>query len=194
MNNNEVNKFGDGISWENHIQEILNRENIVYYNSQSNPEKIKKLKEYKQNGKVLDCGCHIGRWINIFEGNGYDYTGVDQSEQAIKTAKIYQPNGKFIHSLLWEMKFDEEFDILFTNAVLQHNTLEEQEKIISKIYQSLKHDGILFITESTVNNETETQRTYSGWINIMKKYGFKFMESFHKNELGLNDNYIFIKN
>jgi len=185
--------FGDEISWENHIQEILNSGNIIYYNSNYKPEKIKKLKEYKKNGKVLDCGCHIGRWINVFIKNGYDYTGIDQSSHAIKIAKIYQPNGKFIHSFLWEMNFKEEFDILFTNAVLQHNTLEEQNKILPKMYQALKSNGILYITESTVFEETNTQRTYNGWINFIENHGFKFMESFHKNNIDLEDNYIFIK-
>ena len=142
---------------------------------------------------MLDCGCHIGRWINVFRENGYDYTGVDQSIRAIKTAMKYQPDGNFVNSLLWKMKFDEEFDIAFTNAVLQHNTLEEQNKILPKIYQSLKPDGILYITESTLHEGTNTQRTYQGWIDFIESHGFKFVESFLKNDIGINDNYIFKK-
>jgi len=190
------NRFGDCMSWENHVQEILNKGQpieSIYYGKQSHSERIDKIKKYKPNGKLLDCGCHIGRFINTFRDNGYDYTGVDQSSYALKIAKIYQPTGKWVHSLLWEMNFNEEFDIVHFNAVLQHNLLKEQEKIIQKVYQALKKGGILFIAESTVTRETRTQRSYRGWIEFIESNGFKFLESFHKNELGIDDNYIFVK-
>ncbi len=191
--NTKINKFGDGIDWENHVHEILNSNQTVFYDKNHCEEKINKIKKYKQSGKVLDCGCHIGRWIEVFRDNNYDYIGVDQSIEAIETAKRYKPNGKFVHSLLWDMSFDNEFDIVHTNAVLQHNILSEQEKILPKINRSLKINGILVITESTELKQTMTQRTYQGWITFVEKYGFKFMESWHKNPLGLEDNYLFIK-
>lgn len=189
------NKFGDRIDWDYHVNEILTSlnedPNTIFYTKEN--EKIDKLKKYKTSGRVLDCGCHIGRWIEVFRLNGYDYTGVDQSKIALETALKYKPDGKFVHSLLWNMNFNNEFDIVHTNAVLQHNKLSEQEKILSKIYNALKSDGILIITESTVLRETETQRTYNGWIKCIERCEFKFLESWHKNELGLEDNYIFVK-
>ncbi len=191
--NTKINKFGDGIDWENHVHEILNSNQTVFYDKNHCEEKINKIKKYKQSGKMLDCGCHIGRWIEVFRDNNYDYIGVDQSIEAIETAKRYKPNGKFVHSLLWDMSFDNEFDIVHTNAVLQHNTLSEQEKILPKMNRALKHNGILIIAESTEPRQTLTQRTYQGWISFIEKYGFKFMESWHKNPLGFEDNYIFIK-
>ncbi len=192
INNTNINKFGDGISWENHVHEILDNNQNIFYSSE-NQEKINYLKKYKSNGRILDCGCHIGRWIEVFRGNGYDYVGIDQSHEALETFKKYKPNAKVVHSLLWNMSFDNEFDIVHTNAVLQHNTLLEQEKILPKMNRALKHNGILIIAESTEPRQTLTQRTYQGWISFIEKYGFKFMESWHKNPLGFEDNYIFIK-
>lgn len=191
--NEKVNKFGDGISWENHVNEILNSHNIsdIFYSS--NDDKINKLKKYKKEGRLLDCGCHIGRWFEVFKKSGYKYTGIDQSLLAIETFKKFKPDAVILHSLLWDMKFNEEFDIVHFNAVLQHNKLEEQEKIIEKVNKALKLDGILIIAESTVDKQTSTQRTYSGWINFIENYGFKFMESWNKNEINLEDNYIFTK-
>ncbi len=156
-------------------------------------EKMDKIKKYKQNGKVLDFGCNIGSWIELFKESGYDYTGVDNSTDALNKARNFKPNGKFIHSTLWNIPFNEEFDIVHTNKVLQLSTFEKQEKIMPKIYQSLKSDGVLVITENTVNEESITQRTYQGWITFIEKYGFKFKESWHKNEFGLEDSYIFLK-
>jgi len=191
----QKNIFGDKINWDTHVNEILTaldeNESKIYYTKDN--EKIDKLKQYKTSGKVLDCGCHIGRWIEVFRQNGYDYTGVDQSEIALETFKKYKPDANVVNSLLWNMPFDNEFDIVHFNAVIQHNKLEEQEKIIQKVNKSLKMDGILIIAESTVHKETATQRTYKGWITFIESHGFKFMESWHKNELDLEDNYIFVK-
>lgn len=192
---NKINVFGDKISWENHIDEIFNdipKENI-YYNKDMSKEKINRIKKYKQRGKVLDCGCFIGRWIETFRDNGFEYTGIDQCNNAIKIAKENKPDGKFINKLLWNMTFQEDFDIAHFNAVLQHNKLEEQEKIIPKVYQALKSNGILVMSESTVPKQTFTQRTHEGWIEFIEKHGFKFMESWNKNEDNLEDNYLFVK-
>lgn len=185
--------FGDEIDWENHIKEIFDSGDTVYYGKETGLEKLNRIKKHKTSGKLLDCGCHIGRWINRFKENGYDYVGIDQSERAIKVAKEHIPDGTFIHSFLWDMTFTEEFDVVHTNAVLQHNTLEEQELIMPKICQALRPGGILVITESTVDLQTKTQRTYEGWIDLASRNGLKFIESWHKNELGLDENYLFLK-
>ncbi|MDD3474287.1 MAG: class I SAM-dependent methyltransferase [Candidatus Dojkabacteria bacterium] len=155
---------------------------------------MKIIKKYKPPPSTLiDCGCNIGRWVEYFTKQNYDYTGVDQSEYAIKVAHQLHPNNKFINSLLWEIDFNNTFDIAFFNAVLQHNTHEEKRKILPKVYQALKKDGVLIFKESTVKEQTETQFTQEEWISLVESYGFEFKESWHKNELGLEDNYIFRK-
>lgn len=195
----KYNKFGDGISWEDFAVEVLNSGKSTFYKYDINDYKdpnleiINRIKRYKYDGKLLDCGCNIGRWIELFKGAGYDYAGVDQSQHVINIAKIFHPNDKFINKFLWDIDFDNEFDIAISNTVLQHNTLEEKHRIIPKIYKALKKGGILFINESTVIEETNTQLSYYGWIKIIESYGFKLIESWHKNELNIDDYYIFIK-
>lgn len=199
-------KFGDEISWENHVNEVL-REKVIYYPYNSDDEKIKLMHKYMPpipeveefkaiKIKVLDAGCLIGRFINIIQGAGYDYTGIDQSQYAIDTAKRFNPNDKFIHGFLWESSKvlgEEQFDIVWMNAVMQHNTLPEKQKVIPELFKVLKHDGIFIMNESTVLEDTKTQLTYDNWINLIESFGFKFLESFHNNELGINDGYVFRK-
>lgn len=185
-------KFGDGISWENHITELpLNEKNKLFYQFDKNNEMIKHITKYVQKGKLIDCGCHVGRWIEFFEGAGFDYTGIDQSSKAVETARQYHPKGKFVNNFLWDMEFNEEFDLAITVAVLQHNTLEEKKKILPKIHKALKKDGIFFTTESTVTKETKTQLTYDGWINLVEQNGFKFLESWHSNSINLHEFYLY---
>lgn len=187
-------KFGDGISWENHVRELLEKEeDRLYYKFDKNNDIIMHIKKYMPKGKLVDCGCHIGRWIRFFEGAGFDYTGVDQSSEAIKVALQYNPKGKFVNKFLWDMNFKEEFDIAVCIAVLQHNTLEEKHMILPKICESLKSNGIFFMTESTVPKETNTQLTYDRWIGLIERNGFKFLESWHPNDCNFHDFYIFRK-
>lgn len=185
--------FGDRIDWDEEANRILREDtDKLFYPRHVHIDNV--LKNYKSGGKVLDCGCHIGRFVEAFKNAGYDYVGIDQSEYAIEIAKRYHPNEMFLTMFLWDMDFNEEFDVAFTNAVLQHNTNEEKKVILPRIYRSLKPDGVLFIRESTVLNNTNTQYSYYGWLDLMQQFGFYLLESWHENELGLYDNYIFAKN
>lgn len=187
---NMKKQFGDKINWDLEADRAVREDKDLFY---TDFEGLLKLKQYKPTGKLLDCGCNIGRFIKIFENAGYKYTGVDQSEHALSIAKQYHPKGNFIRSFLWDVKFKYKFDIAFTNAVLQHNTLNEKREILQNIHTILKKRGILMIAESTVDVETKTQLTYEGWIKLIESFGFRLIESWHENELGLYDNYIFEK-
>jgi len=200
-------KFGDGQSWENFVNELLEEtkgdRDKLYYKANENDLIIKNIKKYKPNGgKLLDCGSHIGRWFRYFEDAGFNYIGIDQSKDAIEVAKKYWPDNKekFINRFLWDMDFNSEFDVVVSISMLQHNRLVEKKKILPRIYNALKDDGdsVFFMMESTVSKETNTQLTTSGWISLIENNGFKFIESWHpsidKNSGDtLNDCYLFKK-
>ncbi len=192
-----TNIFGDGISWETFADEILEQTkgntDKISFKYEDTKEIFDHIEKYVKFGKVIDCGCHIGRWSTLLKSRRFDYTGIDQSKKAIEIAKKYFSDTTFYNKFLWEITFNEEFDLGFCNNVLQHNILEEKNKILKCIYRALKPNGILFINESTVLSETKTQLTYKGWIRLMLKHNFIFLESWHKNNLGLNDSYLFKK-
>ena len=194
-------QFGDGINWDKHVDEILDDahkpgRHIHHKSGRSSWKEARDLIETdtpKDKLKALDCGCHIGRWIDAIEDYGFEYTGVDQSEKALATARKLRPEGNFVHTFLWDMGFKDEFDFAVTVAVLQHNRLEEQEKIVPKIYEALKPGGIFHMSESTVPSNTKTQRTTQSWLDLLERSGFKLVRSYHKNNEGFDDHYIFIK-
>lgn len=190
--------FGDEISWDHHVDEILTETRDPFYTTDgtSNFEDAKsyiKTDTPIDKRKALDCGCHIGRFIDVVKNYGFDYTGVDQSIKALDVARKEKPYGQWVESFLWDMPFVEEFDFAFTNAVLQHNKLAEQEKIIPRIYSSLKPGGVFSMTESTERQTTSTQRTHQGWIDMVEGFGFKLIKTSHMNPIGFNDRYMFIK-
>lgn len=186
----EIQSFGDNINWDFEADRRV-KENINLFPPAF--DRVDILNKYKKGGKLIDCGCNIGRYIKAVENAGYTYTGVDQSAHALDIARNYHPDGNFIHSFLWDMKFKYKFDIVFINAVLQHNTLTEKKHILESIVKITKKGSIFTIAESTVLVETATQLTHDGWINLIESFGFTLLETLHENEFGLKDNYIFKK-
>jgi len=49
------------------------------------------------------------------------------------------------------------------------------------------------MTESTEPATTNTQRTQDGWIKMVESFGFKLLKLSHKNPIGFDDRYMFIK-
>lgn len=208
-------RFGDGIDWNNFVKEALeetkgDRDKLFY---KYDPEDLifKNIKKHLVglNGdlkgkKILDCGSHICRWVRYWEGGGYIYTAIDQSRDALEFAKGYFPEGengrRFINKFLWDMDFNSEFDVAICISVLQHNSLTGKKRVLPRIYHTLKNDSnsLFFMMESTVSTETNTQLTPKGWVELVEKNGFKFIESWHpsidKNSGDtLNDCYLFKK-
>lgn len=186
--------FGDGIDWDFHIQQVFEvGEENVYYKYNSEMWIFKLIGTYIKTGKLLDCGSHVGRWCRAFREMGFEYTGIDQSPQVLEVAKKYNPDYDFRNIFLWDMNFDNEFDIATFIAVLQHNKLDEKERILARVNKALKMGGYCLIAESTINADNTTQLCTESWINLFKKYGFEFLESVHENELGFKDCFLFRK-
>lgn len=197
--------FGDGISWEKHVDENIvegecGRE--IFYSGDSYKKSFENAKDYIKTDtpikerKALDCGCHMGRFIDSVRAYGFTYTGVDQCGKALKYASNHRPDGEWVHTFLWDMGYSEVFDMAFTNAVLQHNLLKEQEKIVPAIYKALKPGGVFMMTEGTGIDPVEyprSQRTQDGWIRMVEGCGFKLIKTSHPNHLGVNDKYFFTK-
>lgn len=191
-------KFGDGISWEQFAEEILQGNDDTYF-SFNGKDVFEDANEHIKTDtpiderKVIDCGCNLGRWVDVLVKYGFKYTGVDQSSKSIEIAKSARPNHTWICLFLWDLPFESEFDFALSNNVLQHNLWEEQDRVVAGIYKVLKPGGVFFMEESTVHEPTKTQRTHNGWIDMIERHGFKFIKALHINSIGLMDRYMFIK-
>jgi len=193
--------FGDGISWEAHVGQVVDGKTTkeVLHPYDANMQWVVKQirdvlpKEYQEGRqpKFIDCGCHVGRWSDVFTQAGFDYTGVDQSELALEYARKNFPHLKWVYSFLWDMPFENEFDVAATIAVLQHNKLEEQERVVAAIRKALRVGGVFMMMESTTDADTTSQRTHEHWVEMVQRHGFKLVTTWHKNELGHNDAYLF---
>lgn len=128
------------------------------------------------NALVLDLGCNVGKWYPAFKKLGVAYEGLDFSSVAIEIARKKYPDVTFYLMKAQDMNFQNRFDVVFTNTVLQHMNLETKKVVIPKVYEALKHGGYLIIQEKS-DVETPTTFAREGWINFITRFGFKFIKA-----------------
>lgn len=207
--------FGDGIDWDKEAQRAAAHDAIGAPAGCEMLDIIMSEIGQRQNLRAVDCGCNIGQFFPMFEKAGFDYVGLDQAAQALQIARRRWPKARFMRTYLWSDWLgvlaaeavsggvstvdgtDEaarervRFDVAICCAVLQHNKHEEKERILPRIADAVRVGGLFAIQESTVTNETATQLRHDQWIALVERYGFQLIKTWHKNELGHEDGYLF---
>lgn len=121
-----------------------------------------------QKGEViLDLGCGTGDLAKKLFDSGVNVVGVDKSENMIRTAKDKYPNIRFFTQDVTSLPYNNEFDAVFSNAVL--HWVKPPKQALQHIFQSLKHGG-RFVAEfggkgniQTITDEIIAQREKSGY-------------------------------
>ena len=101
--------------------------------------------------KVLDIGCGGGLVSVPIYNMGANVTGLDASENNIKTAKAYAKRKdldiKFVHSEIENLKSREKFDIILALEIVEH--VADYQLFLSQAVKHLKPGGLIII--STIN-------------------------------------------
>lgn len=98
----------------------------------------------KSDEKILDLGCGTGDLTNKLYESGVEVVGVDKSENMIEQAINKYPHVPFIVQDATDLKYNCEFDAVFSNATL--HWVQPPIKALIGIYRSLKQGG-RFIAE-----------------------------------------------
>ena len=111
-------------------------------------KKLTNLKYFTKSKKIIDVACGKGRHSIFLNKIGFNVTGIDLSKNSINQAKKYKKK---------KLKFDvadmrltyrqQEYDIainLFTSFGYFEKD-EDDEKVLTAMYNNLKDDGILVI-------------------------------------------------
>ncbi|MDD3032458.1 MAG: class I SAM-dependent methyltransferase [Candidatus Pacebacteria bacterium] len=115
------------------------------------------LFSFASKGKrVLDLGCGNGRFYEKLKEE--NYTGVDNSEKLIKIAKEKYPKADFKVASALELPFDnEEFDLIYSLAVLHHLPKDYHNIFVQEAKRVLKKNGILILTIWNLQERKEKQ-------------------------------------
>lgn len=108
--------------------------------------------------KVLDVACGTGVLFPDYLKTGADITGIDISENMVKTAREKFPDVKIICGDATDFHFDEKYDVIMIYNAFPH--FDEPEKLIKNLAESLNPDGRLSIAHGI--SEKELAECHSG--------------------------------
>lgn len=98
-----------------------------------------------EGGSILDLGCGSGRDSEYFISRGFDVTAMDASEEMCDLASIHI--GQDVLNLTFEeIDFNEVFDGIWACASLLHVPSNHLDDILDKVINSLKPNGVLFMS------------------------------------------------
>jgi len=129
-----------------------------------------------KGAKILDLGCGPGLHSKRFFDEGYNVTGIDLSEEMIKSAKKKVPDSDFLVMDVTSLDFEDEvFDGIWANAIYLHLKKNEIHTALGEAYRILKKDGIFFVALKQGKGES---------FDVDKRYGVKkFFAYYGKEEL-----------
>lgn len=103
--------------------------------------------------RILDLGCGTGDLAKILHDLGVEVVGADHSEAMVQQAKSKYPDMQFVVQDATMLHYDNEFDAVFSNAVL--HWVKQPELALSGIFNSLKPGG-RFVAEFGGKDNVQT--------------------------------------
>lgn len=108
--------------------------------------------------KVLDVACGTGVLFPDYLKTGADITGIDISENMVKTAREKFPDVKIICGDATDFPLEEKFDAIMIYNAFPH--FDEPEKLINNLAEALDSNGRLSIAHGI--SEKELAECHSG--------------------------------
>jgi len=167
--------------WNAHALQLV--ESPVYPSPEIMEWLEQKAKEISPKS-VLDLGCGVGLMSSLFTPD--QYQGIDQNEKMLAAARDLHPEYSFSLNNGLSIEFESEsFDMIFTRAVVQHNSEPDKSRLVSEISRVLVPEGYYLFAEgeflSEPNSEDRVVSYLSGWglVLIETKYsaGYLFQKA-----------------
>jgi SAM-dependent methyltransferase len=117
-------------------------------------KKLKRFSRYRKTGNFLDVGCGAGAVLWVAKNMGWSVKGVDISDLAASYARRNFGVDVFTGSIEMAAYPDNFFDVVFTNASLEH--LHHPLATMKECLRILRPGGIFYA--HTVNWDSMTRR------------------------------------
>lgn len=102
------------------------------------------LRKYNHNS-ILEIGCGSGMLARRFLKSGYNYLGLDLSDEMLHIARQEVKSGTFVQGDMRNLSIDKQFDaVLITGRSISHNI--ENDEVINTfkgVHRLLKEKGLL---------------------------------------------------
>ena len=133
-----TNLYDEGFmsrNWEHKRQLNLNLARIIY--------------EYFKPTSVVDFGCGIGSYLEVFKSNGCDIRGFEYGYDAAKPQ--YDKVGITEEEITFgdvttEIALDRTYDLSVCIEVAEHIPYSKSDTLVDNIVNSVKEDGVIIFT------------------------------------------------
>lgn len=97
------------------------------------------LLDVKAGENILDLGCGTGHLTKLMQQEGAKVLGIDSSAKMVEKASETYPELNFQVANAEKLSFENEFDAIFSNAVL--HWIKDQRAMLDGVYKALKPGG-----------------------------------------------------
>lgn len=125
----------------------------------------------QKDEKILDLGCGTGDLANVISGSGAKVVGIDASKNMVEQAKAKFPQIDFNVVDASRLPYDNEFDAVFSNAVL--HWIKTPIVVAEGMYRSLKPGGRMVVEFGGAGN---VKTITDALIKQIQKAGILFTE------------------
>lgn len=193
----QLHQKADENYWDS-LWELTSYEKVKFYAKHFKQYEI--MKCYTDiEAPVLEGGCGLSHWVEIFQEEGYKITGVDYAPKVIERMKAIKPDVNIQLGNVFELNFpDEYFGTYFSWGVVEHFE-EGPNAIIKEANRVIKKGGKLLISvpywnARRINFYGEVSSIGEGefyqylfnkdeFKQILEENGFKVLKTFKQNWL-----------
>jgi SAM-dependent methyltransferase len=137
--------------------------------------------------RILDLGCGPGRDLKYFRSLGHEPVGLDGSRRFVDMARRYS-DCEVLHQDFLDLALPTaRFDGIFANASLFHVPRQELPRVLDKLRDSLKSDGVLFSSNPRGPNQEGwnggrfgSYHDLAGWRHILTAASFVELAHYYR--------------
>jgi len=129
--------------------------------------KLMRFSRYRQTGNLLEIGCNAGATLDVARRMGWNAKGVELCASASAFARTELGLDVFTGTVEAAAFPDDCFDVVFTNAVLEH--LRDPLSVLRECRRILRPGGVFYA--DTVNWDSYTRRLLGGHWKYLSPLG-----------------------
>lgn len=98
-----------------------------------------------RDGKILEAGCGLGKWVIFLKRLGYNVQGIDSYQKAVAALKQFDNTLEVSVDNVESLSFkDDSCDAYLSFGVIEHFE-KGPEKVLLEAHRILKEDGIIVV-------------------------------------------------